>query len=437
MDDHDAIAGLSRAALDRRLDRSCAAPVVVAFSGGGDSLALLIGARRWAAAAGRPLLAVTVDHQLQNASAGWARWCAAQAARRGLAHRIVRWDGEKPAVGIPAAARAARHGLLAQAARAAGARVILMGHTGDDRLEARAMRDAGGSVPQPREWSPSPVWPQGRDLFVLRPLLSVRRAHIRARLAQAGETWLDDPANEDPRHPRIRARLQLAGGGDVLPDVPAPRACLDDVTLDPAGEIIFGARAACLRFLGQALLCASGSDCPPRRDRLDRLRARIESAESFTATLAGARVECDGVLVRIAREAGDIARAGAGLRRLSAGEPIVWDGRFEIAARIEGLSATPLVGLAARLDRGERAALVRLSPAARKASPAIVDGAGRLTTALFVQDDRFSVRSLIADRFFAACGAVVNEADARLRSENAQGSLNPVPIAKRRVHEPA
>ena len=428
MDDHDAVADLSRAALDRRLDRSVASPIVVAFSGGGDSLALLIGARRWARGAGRPLLVVTIDHRLQPGSAGWAHWCAEQAARLGLAHRILPWEGEKPRVGIPAAARAARHGLLAQTARAAGARVILTGHTADDRLEARVMRQAGGSVPEPREWTPSPLWPEGRGLFMLRPLLNIRRADIRVRLAETGETWLDDPANDDPRHPRVRARLHLAGGGDLLPEAAAPAPCLDGLTIDPAGEITLGARASRLLFLGPALLCASGSDRPPRRDRLDRLLARIEAGESFTATLAGARVESHIAVLRITREAGDIARAGAGSRPLPAGETIVWDGRFEVVAKAEGLTIAPLAGLAARLDRGQRAALSRLSPAARKGLPAIVDGAGRVTAPLLVADERVSVRSLIADRFLAACGALANEADALVRSGNAPDTLNRYPI---------
>ncbi len=437
MDDHGAIADLSRAVLDRRLDPRAPGPVVVAFSGGGDSLALLIGARRWARAVGRPLLVVTIDHRLQAGSDRWARWCAGQAARFGLAHRILDWDDDKPSVGLPAAARAARHGLLAGAAREAGARVILMGHTADDRLEARLMREDGGSVPDPREWTPSPVWPQGRGLFVLRPLLGVRRADLRERLGRAGETWLDDPANDDPRHPRVRARRRLAGGGDPLPEASAARTCLDDVTIDPAGEIVFGARASRPRFLGQALLCASGSDRPPRREQLDRLLARIEAEEPFIATLAGARIECGGGVVRIAREAGDIARAGAASQPLRAGEPIVWDGRYEIAARIEGLCVAPMAGFAARLDRSQRAALARLAPAARKAAPAIVDRAGRASAPLLSPDERVSVRSLIADRFFGACGAIVSEHDARLRSENAPDTLNRVPTPMRRVHEPA
>jgi tRNA(Ile)-lysidine synthase len=437
VDDHDAVADLSRAAFDRRLDRSAASPIVVAFSGGGDSLALLIGARRWARDAGRRLLAVTIDHRLQPGSAGWALWCAERAQRLGVAHRILAWDGEKPRLGIPAAARAARHALLAGTARAAGARVILFGHTADDRLEARVMRQGGGSVPEPREWTPSPVWPEGRGLFALRPLLGVRRADIRARLAEAGETWLDDPANADPRHPRVRARLHLAGGGDPLPEAAATAPCLDHLTIDAAGEIALGARACRPPFLGPALLCASGSDRPPRRGRLDRLLARIEAAEPFTATLAGARVESDGAVLKITRESGDIARAGGGAHALLAGEPIVWDGRFEVAANVGGLTIAPLAGHAARLDRSQRAALSRLSRATRKGLPVIIDGEGRVSAPLLAQDARVRVRSLVANRFLAACGAITNEADAQVRSGNATDTLNRLSIPTRRVHEPA
>ena len=199
------ISNLAAASLSCRLDPNAPPPLVVAFSGGGDSLALLIAAKAWAEGAGRRLVAVTVDHRLQAAGAEWARWCEARCRRLGVAHRTMIWTGGKPATGLSAAARHARHGLIADAARQAGACVILMGHTADDRLEARSMRAAGGSVPDPREWSPSPVWPQGRGLFILRPLIEARRAAIRAALAAAGETWIEDPANRDPRHARAPA----------------------------------------------------------------------------------------------------------------------------------------------------------------------------------------------------------------------------------------
>ncbi len=199
--------------LDRRLLRDCAQPVAVALSGGGDSLALLLLATGWARAAGRPLLVLTVDHRLRVESAAWTEGCAVTARRLGHPFRALAWTGDKPATGLPAAARAARHALLADAAREAGARVILMGHTADDDLrEAGLMRAEGSTTPDPREWTPSPAWPQGRGVFLLRPMLGVRRAHIRDWLTARGERWIDDPANEDAAYARPRARRALAGG---------------------------------------------------------------------------------------------------------------------------------------------------------------------------------------------------------------------------------
>src|SRR5213079_1546584 len=126
--------------------------------------------------------------------------------------RALGWSGDKPTTGLPAAARAARHALLADAAREAGARAILMGHTADDILEARLMRAEGSTTPDPREWTPSPAWPQGRGVFLLRPLLDLRRADLRRWLSARGETWIDDPANEDASYARPRARQALAAG---------------------------------------------------------------------------------------------------------------------------------------------------------------------------------------------------------------------------------
>ena len=78
------------------------------------------------------------------------------------------------------------------------------------------MRGWGGRLGRLREWSPSPVWPEGREVFLLRPLLDTRRAVIRAWLTARGERWIDDPANADPAQTRARARLAIGGGGETL-----------------------------------------------------------------------------------------------------------------------------------------------------------------------------------------------------------------------------
>ena len=99
--------------LDRRLNAPDRAPVAVALSGGGNSLALLHLARLWGERAGRRIVALTVDHGLQPQGAAWARLAAERAAGLGIAHRTLFW------VGPEARVRPARGG-AGGAPRAAG-----------------------------------------------------------------------------------------------------------------------------------------------------------------------------------------------------------------------------------------------------------------------------------------------------------------------------
>ncbi|MDI1364211.1 MAG: tRNA lysidine(34) synthetase TilS, partial [bacterium] len=254
-----------QAAFDRRLDPACAAPLAVGFSGGSDSLALLRMTLDWARAHGRRVISLTVDHGLQADSAVWTRDAVAKAQALGAEARALAWIGDKPSTGLPAAARRARHALLAQAARAAGARVLLLGHTASDRAEAAAMRAEGSTVSDPRDWSPSPVWPEGREVFLLRPLLDQSREDLRGRLRGMGETWLDDPANDDPRSARARARRDLAG---TVGEDPAPPPVAEPAGFDGAATgVLILSREAPAAQIAMACLCVAGTERPPRGDR--------------------------------------------------------------------------------------------------------------------------------------------------------------------------
>lgn len=369
----------------------------MALSGGGDSLALTLAAAAWAKDAGRPLWVLTVDHGLRSESAGWTQACAATAARLGAGLQALTWIGEKPVTGLPAAARIARHALLADAARAAGCRVVLMGHTADDILEAARMRAAGSTTPTPREWAPSPAWPEGRGLFLLRPMLDLRRADIRAWLMARGERWIDDPANDDPRYARVRARRS-----DDLAEIEAPRrpsaarvlaeACeaeawgglrIDRAAFRSAPD---EARAA---FLAAACLCAAGTGRPPARAKTLALAARLAAPGAVVATLSGARVETAEGDIRILREAGEAARGGLAPLALRAGEASVWDGRFEVTA--------------------DRDIVVRAAATREDLEPAFQDLPARIRRTLPAATGLSLARSLVQARLLDACGMTDRE----------------------------
>jgi tRNA(Ile)-lysidine synthase len=403
------------AVLDRRLAPDADAALAVALSGGGDSVALALMAQAWARAHGRRLLALTVDHRLSPHSAAWTEICAGLARRLGADFRALAWTGDKPAHGLPAAARAARHGLLADAARAAGASVILMGHTADDLAETAVMRAAGSTTPDPREWSPAPVWPQGRGVFLMRPLLGVRRAALREWLQARGEIWIEDPANADPRFARARARIELQGSipvptrADPAPDLRGLAEQIGDAAalVLPRDLLRRAAPDVARAFVAAAALCAAGTARPPRGDRLTRLAEALCGDAPVIATLAGARIEADRDQIAWLREAGEMARHGVVRLQVRPGEAAVWDGRYEIRAdRL--LEVQALAGHAPRLAPAVRAALMRL-PARARGGLLMVEIDGHVVCPLLEPVEGVAVTPLAAARLRAACGLVVRE----------------------------
>jgi tRNA(Ile)-lysidine synthase len=193
--------------------------LVLAVSGGPDSVALMWLAARWRRSLrrGPDLVVVTVDHDLRPEAAREAREVKRLAAELGLTHRTLRWRGAKPDTGLPAAAREARYRLLAQAARAAGARHVLTAHTRDDQAETVLMRLLRGSGIA--GLSAMARASAREDIILVRPLLDVAKSQLIATLQRARLGFADDPTNRDTAftRPRLRALLpQLAAeGGDA------------------------------------------------------------------------------------------------------------------------------------------------------------------------------------------------------------------------------
>ncbi|WP_457254144.1 tRNA lysidine(34) synthetase TilS [Pedococcus sp. P5_B7] len=178
--------------------------VLVACSGGADSLALAA-----AVAFEAPKLAVrpgavVVDHGLDRNSTVVAHQAGEQCAALGLAPvGTVPVEVRAGDDGLEAAARAARYAAFDEAALRHGARLVFLGHTLDDQAEQVLLGLTRGSGARSLAGMP-----RARDRF-RRPLLGVTREQTRASCAAEGLTWWDDPMNEDPAFTRVRARRAL------------------------------------------------------------------------------------------------------------------------------------------------------------------------------------------------------------------------------------
>ena len=191
-----------RRALSSQPDLDAGDLVLVAVSGGADSLALAAATAWVAPRLGLRAGAVTVDHGLQEGSAARACAVAETCAGLGLDPVLVETVTVGRHGGPEAAARDARHRSLAAAADRLGARLVLVGHTLDDQAESVLLGLARGSGGR------SLAGMAARNGVQARPFLGVRRATTTAAVAALGlEPW-QDPHNTDPSFTRARVRRQ-------------------------------------------------------------------------------------------------------------------------------------------------------------------------------------------------------------------------------------
>ena len=191
-------------------------PVLVACSGGADSVALAAALAFESRDAGVRVGGVTVDHGLQPGSAERAEATAALLRGLRLDPVLIERVGVGPSGGPEGAARTARYAALATAAHAHGARIAL-GHTLDDQAETVLLGLGRGSGPRSVAGmvEDRPPW--------WRPLLGVRRATTRDACAEQGLPVWDDPWNADPAYTRVRLRTEVLPlledvlGGGVAP----------------------------------------------------------------------------------------------------------------------------------------------------------------------------------------------------------------------------
>ena len=324
------------------------ARILVAVSGGSDSLGLLIALVESVKILQRndiSLFAATIDHALRPESVAEAQLVANLCGTLNIPHQIATWSAEKPKTGIPAAARLARYHLLSAIAENISATCIVSGHTLNDQQETIAMR-ADRSTPDSIGLSGmADAMLFNRKIWVARPFLDVSRSEIRNYLLDRNIAWIDDPTNTNDAYERARVRKTLAGG---------PQSNTEDRTTPESRHQISHAiatflfrhaevlnqtitivdRSACqgdlsgARALAILLAIMGGRSHVPGRDLIAKLTSTLHSDASMTLTLSRSVLTFRKDKIYITRELRDLQEL-----TLDTGQTGIWDNRFFIQNR--------------------------------------------------------------------------------------------------------
>jgi tRNA(Ile)-lysidine synthase len=322
--------------------------LAVAVSGGPDSMALALLANDWATARGGKVLALTVEHGLRPEAADEVALVTEWLNQRGIRTLILSWRGPKPLTGIQAAAREARRQLLLSACRSAGILHLLLAHQAEDQAETAAMRHGRGSGADGVAGMAAVL--ELTDLRLLRPLLGIPKARLKATLIAAGQSWIEDPSNHDPRFSRAGLRLGSAfdasawwcrarAAGEVrrardealaafFAASAAPHA-LGWLSVDRAGWLLLPEP---LRHaaLARALTAVRGNRYPPASAIVRHLVARLSGgADNWRVSAAGCLLEAQPTRWTVAREPGRVSDRIV----VRPGGSVIWDDRFKVVLK--------------------------------------------------------------------------------------------------------
>ena len=357
-DPPDELDGLFARVLEARAGEG----VALAVSGGSDSTALMVLFADWLRQRGADPAAhtvLTVDHRLRPKSAAEAEAVAGLAAKLGFPHATLVWEGPKPQTGLQAAAREARYRLMGEHLRAHGIATLLTAHTRDDQAETLLMRLARGSGLD----GLAGIAPSARmgPLLVLRPLLDIPKARLRATLEARGIPWIEDPSNQSPAFERTRLRAAgdaLAALGltsDMLAlsarRLQRARAALDSITdsfcAEPEGAVAhrslrllpYRPRAAEPGTRGDRPARARPMHCRGRRRRTSRCRSASSSRSSTACAAARTQRPAAGRWPARSsprrptpsRSSASPAASRCRASQLAGGTTALWDGRFAVA----------------------------------------------------------------------------------------------------------
>ena len=370
--------------------------IAVAFSGGGDSTALLHALRDTE----NVTHAFIIDHNLREESEIETQRAAGFALDLGYDVSIRKWDHGHPAKGIQVKAREYRYSAMGELCRKFGITHLLTAHTEDDQAETLLMRQERGTgwrgLAGMRKEAYGPLWPALAEVTLVRPLLTVSRQALRGYNKAQGLLWIEDPSNENKDFTRVHARQKLKGTIKLKQSLLNTQAehvsrlfkerqnfkqwMLDNATLLAEGGVEIKAIPSPELML-HILRIASGSGGPIDSARRDALCESMTQNDFKASTLAGAWVVKTQSGFLITRD--KVATLGRRDKtepdivpvELSHENVMLWDGRFLLRANQSGIRVEAAQGHLQKLrEHIETKAIFKLPKCVRPTLPVYFQG---------------------------------------------------------------
>ncbi len=325
--------------------------IVVAVSGGIDSLSLLLITNEWAKNNNSIIIGLTVNHKLRKEAEEEALYVNNLCKKLGIKHYILNWEGEKPYTNIEAIARENRYKLIKEFCDKNNIKYVLVAHHLQDQAETFFIRLFRGSGIDGLSSMESVT-----NLFginIIRPFLDIKKEDLKEYLVNKNIKWIEDPSNSDEKYLRNKIRNFLNSFenkeeilkriNSAVEKINITKKIIDDEIIKIEKKAVtFSLFGSCsinknillkqneeiiLKILAKIAMKISGNIYKPRLEKLKRLLKNIIEDDNLKYTFYGCIFEkFDENLIMVYREYNSIDKD----EKLMYNKEVVWDNRFKI-----------------------------------------------------------------------------------------------------------
>lgn len=328
--------------------------IVIAVSGGIDSLALLLIANNWAKNNNSTVIGITINHGLRLEAEKEAVYVSNICKKFDIEHHILTWEGEKPESNIEAIARENRYRLIKEFCDKSGIEYVLVAHHLQDQAETFFIRLFRGSGIDGLSSMEPTVNLYG--LNIVRPFLYAKKSDLKEYLESKNIKWVEDPSNSDEKYLRNKIRNFLNSFenkdeiltriNSAIEKINITKKIIDDeIEKIEAKTVFFSPFGSCsinknmllkqneeiiLKILAKISMKISGNIYKPRLEKLKRLLENIRENEGLKYTFYGCIFEkFDQNLLMVYREYNSIDKD----KKLVYNNKVIWDNRFQITLK--------------------------------------------------------------------------------------------------------
>ena len=330
--------------------------VAVSFSGGSDSLALLVLMNNWIKKHKGLLTLIYFDHKLRKESYFESQYAREISRKFGINYKILSWNEKKPKTSIMQKAREIRYEKIINFCKQNNILTMMTAHHLDDSLETYFMKKKRNSLTP--NLSGIPLKNTQDQVQILRPFINLRKSRLIQTCKKNKYKWFEDLSNQNESFERVKVRNIIGSFNEYKRyqlysefkinsfenkcfEIKLATFFIKNISFDEYGKFTINKKKFKnqneyfqIEILKRILVTCCGSVYSPRSRSIKLFLNKFLKLENVKFTINSCVIKCSSDEIYIFREYAKTKKSNPRKLIVKKQKPVIWDNRFLIISRL-------------------------------------------------------------------------------------------------------